>query len=112
MQVGRRSLLISGSILGLLADFAVAIVFALSYSGGPNLPTGASIAAIVLVSVFLQSSDGFSNVPTAEYQKWWALFLRGLITCCCSGTLWLLFKKSESRLTGTPFKMQKRCYIF
>ena len=50
MQVGRRSLLISGSLLGLAADFAVAIVFALSYSGGPYLPTGASIAAIVLVS--------------------------------------------------------------
>jgi hypothetical protein len=50
MQVGRRFLLISGSIMGLCADFAVAIVFSLTYSGGPYLPYGASIASVVLVS--------------------------------------------------------------
>ncbi|BDA50848.1 Sugar transport protein MST4 [Coccomyxa sp. Obi] len=61
-KVGRRSLLISGSILGLLADFAVAIVFALSYNGGPNLPAGASIAAIVLIGLY-SISFGFSWGP-------------------------------------------------
>ncbi|EIE26164.1 general substrate transporter [Coccomyxa subellipsoidea C-169] len=61
-SVGRRSLLISGSLLGLAADFAVAIVFALSYSGGPYLPTGASIAAIVLISLY-SISFGFSWGP-------------------------------------------------
>ena len=50
MQVGRRSLLLSGSVLGLLADFIVAVVFAVTYTGGANLPESASIASIVLVS--------------------------------------------------------------
>ena len=50
MQVGRRSLLLSGSILGLLADFIVAVVFAVTYTGGANLPESASVASIVLVS--------------------------------------------------------------
>ena len=49
MQVGRRSLLLSGSILGLLADFIVAVVFAVTYTGGANLPESASVASIVLV---------------------------------------------------------------
>ena len=48
-QVGRRSLLLSGSILGLLADFIVAVVFAVTYTGGANLPESASVASIVLV---------------------------------------------------------------
>lgn len=51
LQVGRRALLLSGSILGLLADFIVAIVFAVTYSGGANLPANASIASIVLVCI-------------------------------------------------------------
>lgn len=51
-QVGRRFLLISGSILGLCADFAVAVVFSLTYSGGPKLPPSASIASVVLVCPF------------------------------------------------------------
>lgn len=49
-RVGRRTLLISGSMLGFTAEIAVAIVFAVS--AGTNaiqLPYGASIAAIVLV---------------------------------------------------------------
>ena len=50
VQVGRRSLLLSGSILGLLADFIVAVVFAVTYTGGANLPESASVASIVLVS--------------------------------------------------------------
>ena len=47
--MGRRSLLLSGSILGLLADFIVAVVFAVTYTGGANLPESASVASIVLV---------------------------------------------------------------
>lgn len=49
-RVGRRTLLIGGSMLGFSAEIAVAIVFAVS--AGTNaiqLPYGASIAAIVLV---------------------------------------------------------------
>lgn len=49
-RVGRRTLLISGSMLGFAAEIAVAIVFAVS--AGTNaaaLPYGASIASIVLV---------------------------------------------------------------
>lgn len=61
MQVGRRSLLISGSLLGLCADFAVAIVFAVSYSGGPKLPAGASIASIVLVKRLSRSSKNVGS---------------------------------------------------
>jgi hypothetical protein len=67
VQVGRRSLLISGSILGLAADFAVAIVFSLSYSGGPYLPTSASIAAIVLVrSYSLSDTACIPSVSTTS----------------------------------------------
>ena len=51
MQVGRRILLLAGSTLGLLADFIVAIVFAVTYSGAANLPASASIASIVLVQI-------------------------------------------------------------
>ena len=51
MQVGRRILLLTGSTLGLLADFTVAIVFNVTYSGGANLPPSASIASIVLVQI-------------------------------------------------------------
>ena len=50
-RIGRRVLLISGSILGFCAEIAVAIVFAVAASDtSANLPFGASIAAIVLVS--------------------------------------------------------------
>ena len=50
-KVGRRTLLISGSMLGFASEVAVAIVFAVSASNNAvNLPYGASIAAIVLVS--------------------------------------------------------------
>ena len=50
-KVGRRVLLISGSALGLAAEVAVAVVFAVSASANAvNLPYGASIAAIILVS--------------------------------------------------------------
>ncbi len=52
-RVGRRTLLISGSILGFAAEIAVAIVFAVAAgSNAVSLPFGASIAAIVLVSCF------------------------------------------------------------
>lgn len=50
-KVGRRVLLVSGSTLGFAAEIAVAIVFATSASSNAiNLPYGASIASIVLVS--------------------------------------------------------------
>jgi len=50
-KVGRRVLLVSGSALGFAAEIAVAIVFATSASNNAiNLPYGASIASIVLVS--------------------------------------------------------------
>lgn len=56
-RVGRRTLLISGSCLGFAAEIAVAIVFAVSAgTNAINLPYGASIAAIVLVSDLLSSS--------------------------------------------------------
>ncbi|CAK0787907.1 hypothetical protein CVIRNUC_011129 [Coccomyxa viridis] len=61
-KVGRRSLLLSGSILGLLADFIVAVVFAVTYTGGANLPESASVASIVLISVY-SISFGFSWGP-------------------------------------------------
>ena len=49
-KVGRRSLLISGSMLGFASEIAVAIVFAVSAgTNAVSLPYGASIAAIVLV---------------------------------------------------------------
>ena len=52
-KIGRRTLLISGSILGFAAEIAVAVVFAVAAgSNAVNLPFGASIAAIVLVSVY------------------------------------------------------------
>ncbi len=51
-KVGRRVLLVSGSALGFAAEIAVAIVFATSASSNAvNLPYGASIASIVLVSM-------------------------------------------------------------
>ena len=51
-RVGRRTLLISGSALGFAAEVAVAIVFAVGAGANAiNLPYGASIAAICLVSV-------------------------------------------------------------
>lgn len=51
-KIGRRTLLISGSILGFASEIAVAIVFAVAAgSNAANLPFGASIAAIVLVSI-------------------------------------------------------------
>ncbi len=51
-RVGRRTLLISGSVLGFAAEIAVAIVFAVAAGkNAVDLPFGASIAAIVLVSV-------------------------------------------------------------
>ena len=53
-RVGRRTLLISGSCLGFAAEVAVAIVFAVAAgTNAINLPYGASIAAIVLVSHLL-----------------------------------------------------------
>ncbi|CAL5224738.1 g7471 [Coccomyxa viridis] len=61
-KVGRRTLLISGSILGLLADYAVAIVFAVTYAGGAALPQTGSLAAIILICLY-GVSFGFSWGP-------------------------------------------------
>lgn len=50
-KVGRRTLLMGGSLLGFASEIAVAVVFAVSAGANAiNLPYGASIAAIVLVS--------------------------------------------------------------
>ena len=49
LQVGRRSLLISGSLLGLGADYATAVVFAVTYAGGASLPQAGAIASVILV---------------------------------------------------------------
>ncbi len=55
-QSWRRVLLVSGSALGFAAEIAVAIVFATSASNNAiNLPYGASIASIVLVSMAYSS---------------------------------------------------------
>ncbi len=52
MQVGRRVLLLTASTVGTMADFAVAILFSQTYVPGQvNLPYGASIASVVLVSI-------------------------------------------------------------
>ena len=67
MQVGRRSLLLSGSILGLLADFIVAVVFAVTYTGGANLPESASVASIVLVSDPAWRSNGDLQLQTTVF---------------------------------------------
>ena len=51
-KIGRRTLLISGSMLGFASEIAVAVVFAVSAGANAvNLPYGASLAAIVLVGV-------------------------------------------------------------
>lgn len=50
-RVGRRKLLLSGSLLGFAAEVAVAVVLATSASStAVNLPFSTSIAAIILVS--------------------------------------------------------------
>ena len=64
LQVGRRSLLIGGSILGLCADYATAVVFAVTYAGGNALPMAGSIASVVLVRC-LASTKMLSLLPCA-----------------------------------------------
>ena len=50
-KIGRRSLLLSGSLLGFAAEVAVAIVLAVSAStSAAELPLAASVVSIVLVS--------------------------------------------------------------
>ena len=52
-KIGRRSLLLSGSVLGFAAEVAVAIVLAVSAStSATELPLAASVVSIVLVSAF------------------------------------------------------------
>lgn len=53
-KVGRRSLLLSGSMLGFAAEVAVAITLAVSASTtAVDLPLAASVVSIVLVSFIL-----------------------------------------------------------
>lgn len=55
-KVGRRALLLSGSLLGFAAEVAVAIVLAVSASStAAELPLAASVVSIVLVSHAVQS---------------------------------------------------------
>ena len=65
LQVGRRSLLIGGSILGLCADYATAVVFAVTYAGGNALPMAGSIASVVLVRCLASMKMG-SLLPCAR----------------------------------------------
>ena len=56
-KFGRRSLLISGSMLGFAAEVAVAIVLAVSAStSATELPLAASVVSIVLVSASASAS--------------------------------------------------------
>lgn len=73
-KVGRRSLLFTGSLVGLAADIAVAIVFAEALTDGqPTLSYGASIAAICLVSAFRWNllSVALSCFHRASSIGWW-----------------------------------------
>lgn len=54
-KVGRRVLLLSGSLLGFAAEVAVAIVLAVSASSSAaELPLAASVVSIVLVSTAVE----------------------------------------------------------
>lgn len=62
-KVGRRTLLMGGSLLGFVSEIAVAVVFAVSAGKNAiNLPYGASIAAIVLIALY-SISFGFAWGP-------------------------------------------------
>ena len=70
-KVGRRVLLVSGSALGFAAEIAVAIVFATSASSNAiNLPYGASIASIVLVSMaYISHPAPFATIVLHALQR-------------------------------------------
>ena len=56
-RLGRRALLLSGSLLGFAAEVAVAIVLAVSASkSATELPLAASVVSIVLVSGAVEST--------------------------------------------------------
>ncbi|KAL3154027.1 species-specific tRNA processing, variant 2 [Trebouxia sp. C0010 RCD-2024] len=62
-KVGRRALLLSGSLLGFAAEVAVAIVLAVSASSSAtDLPLAASVVSIVLVGLY-SIAFGFSWGP-------------------------------------------------
>ena len=66
VQVGRRVLLLTASTVGTCADFAVAILFSQTYVPGQvNLPYGASIASVVLVSIACARSVSPAALRTA-----------------------------------------------
>ena len=57
-RLGRRMLLLTGSTFGFVTEIAVAVTLATTAStAAVDLPYGASIASIVLVSCFPQSTD-------------------------------------------------------
>ena len=51
-RLGRRVLLIAGSIQGFLAEIAAAILLAVAYKGGQYIPQGPSIGMLVLICLF------------------------------------------------------------
>jgi len=85
-RVGRRTLLISGSVLGFAAEIAVAIVFAVAAGkNAVDLPFGASIAAIVLVSVrpLTAASCLVSNPPVHSCFNHTFIFDANPLQCTC-----------------------------
>lgn len=51
-RLGRRVLLLAGSIQGFLAEIAAAILLAVTYKGGQYIPQGPSIGMLVLICIF------------------------------------------------------------
>lgn len=51
-RLGRKVLLIAGSIQGFLAETAAAILLAVTYKAGAYIPQGPSIGMLVLICIF------------------------------------------------------------
>ena len=51
-RVGRRALLLVGSIQGFLAEIAAGILLAVAYKGGQFVPQGPSIGMLILICLF------------------------------------------------------------
>ena len=61
-RLGRKVLLIAGSIQGFLAEVAAAILLAVAYEGGQYIPQGPSIGMLVLICIF-SISFGYCELP-------------------------------------------------
>lgn len=51
-RLGRKALLIAGSIQGFLAEIAAAILLAVTYKGGQYIDQGPSVGMLVLICLF------------------------------------------------------------